>query len=136
MVPRWRIFGDFCVLYLQRAARSTFQTCILKAKFHYAIWSHTGRKLVANLQRAGIWIIIEHELAGLPPASDLSATSFRPVCNQIATRFERSRHVEIARTCSSLDAVRFEAKFHYAIWSQTGSVLVGDLQRAGIWRII
>jgi len=29
MVPRWQIFGDFCVLYFQRAARSTFQTCIL-----------------------------------------------------------------------------------------------------------
>jgi len=27
MVPRWRLFGDFfCVLYLQRAACSTFQT--------------------------------------------------------------------------------------------------------------
>jgi len=23
------IFGNFCVLYIQRAARSTFQTCIL-----------------------------------------------------------------------------------------------------------
>jgi len=31
----------------------------LKAKFHYAIWSQTaGPKLVADLQRAGIWPII------------------------------------------------------------------------------
>jgi len=29
MVPRWRFLATFCVLYLQRAARSTFQTCIL-----------------------------------------------------------------------------------------------------------
>jgi len=33
MVPRWRIFGEFCVLYFQRASRSTFQTCILNS--HY-----------------------------------------------------------------------------------------------------
>ena len=43
-------------------------------------------------------------------------------------RFELSRHVDIARTCSNLVANRFEAKFHYAI-------LVADLQRAGIWPI-
>jgi len=30
----------------------------LKAKFHYAIWSQTGSKLVADLQRAEIWPII------------------------------------------------------------------------------
>jgi len=30
----------------------------IKAKFHYAIWSLTGLKLVADLQRAGIWRII------------------------------------------------------------------------------
>ena len=29
MVPRRRFLGLFCVLYFQRAARSTFQTCIL-----------------------------------------------------------------------------------------------------------
>jgi len=29
-----------------------------------------------------------------------------------------------------------KAKFHDAIWSQTGPKLVADLQRAGIWRII
>jgi len=30
----------------------------VKAKFHFAIWSQTGPKLVADLQRAGIWPII------------------------------------------------------------------------------
>jgi len=30
----------------------------VKAKFHYAIWSQTGLKLVADLQRDGIWPII------------------------------------------------------------------------------
>ena len=32
-----------------------------------------------------------------------------------SSRFELSRHVEIARTCSNLVADRFEAKSHYAI---------------------
>jgi len=36
-------------------------------------------------------------------------------------------HVEIARTCSKLVADRFEAKFHYALWSQTGPKLIADL---------
>jgi len=31
MAPRWPIFGDFLVLYFQRAACSTFQTCILNS---------------------------------------------------------------------------------------------------------
>jgi len=31
MVPRWRFFGDFCVLYFQRAACSIFQTYILNS---------------------------------------------------------------------------------------------------------
>jgi len=30
----------------------------VKVKFHYAIWSQTGPKLVADLQRAGVWPII------------------------------------------------------------------------------
>jgi len=41
-----------------------------------------------------------------------------------SSRFELSRHVEIARTCSNLVADRFEAKFHYAI-------LVVDISEAG-----
>jgi len=31
MVPRWRFWRLFCVLYLQRAACSKFQTCILNS---------------------------------------------------------------------------------------------------------
>ena len=31
MVPRWRFFASFCVLYFQRAACSTFQTCTLNS---------------------------------------------------------------------------------------------------------
>ena len=82
-------------------------TIMLKAKFHYAIWSQTGSKLVADLQRAGIWPIIwfaSSELArgcrsatGPRPASNLSATSFeqvrasstcrRPVQSQIPLRY-------------------------------------------------
>jgi len=33
-------------------------TLTAKAKFHYAIWSQTGPKLVADMQRTGIWPII------------------------------------------------------------------------------
>jgi len=44
-----------------------------------------------------------------------------------SSRFELSRHVEIALTCSNLVEDRFEIKSHYAIWSQTGSKLVVDL---------
>jgi len=36
---------------------------VIKTKFHYAIWSQTGPKLVAGLQRAGIWPIIYISLA-------------------------------------------------------------------------
>jgi len=31
MVRRWRFLRNFCVLYFQRAACSTFQTCILNS---------------------------------------------------------------------------------------------------------
>ena len=44
-----------------------------------------------------------------------------------SSRFELSRHVEVVLTCSNMVADRFEAKFHYAIWSQTRSKLVADL---------
>ena len=44
-----------------------------------------------------------------------------------SSRSVLSRHVEIARTCTNLVTDRFETKFHYAIWSQTGSKLVADL---------
>jgi len=47
--------------------------CAVKAKFHYAILvadrSETGRRPAANWDLA-----YQHELAGLRPASDLSAT--------------------------------------------------------------
>jgi len=38
--------------------QNLFYRCAFKAKFHYAIWSQTGPKLVEDLQRAGIWSII------------------------------------------------------------------------------
>ena len=44
-----------CSLYTPaQIAANAFVT----VKFHYAVWSRTGRKLVADLQRAGIWPII------------------------------------------------------------------------------
>ena len=47
MVPRWRFFASFCVLYFQRAACSTFQTCILNS--HYG---HTMCGSMADIQSA------------------------------------------------------------------------------------
>jgi len=43
----------------QRCVRTRDErlTCV-EAKFYYAILSQTGPKLVADLQRAGIWSII------------------------------------------------------------------------------
>ena len=108
----------------------------IRAKFYYAIWSQTGPKLVADLQRAGIWHIISLASSELARASR-SATSLEPVCDQLwtclrpasnmsTTRFELSRHVEIARTCSNLVADRLEAKFHYAICSKGVDAAVGQ----------
>jgi len=45
MVPRWQIFGDFCVLHFQRAACSTFQTCILNSH-----WGHTTCRSMVDIQ--------------------------------------------------------------------------------------
>jgi len=49
-----------------------------------------------------------------------------------SSRFDLSRHVQIARTCSNLVADRFETKFHYAIlsqtWSQTWSQTYSELE--------
>jgi len=77
----------------------------LEAKLHYAIWWQAGSKLVRSWSQTG---------------ADQLWTCLRPA----SSRFELSRHVEIARTCSNLVADRLEARFHYAIWSQTGSKLV------------
>jgi len=41
MANFWRIFGDFWVLYFQRAACSTFQTCILN--------SHSGHTMCESM---------------------------------------------------------------------------------------
>jgi len=65
------------------------------------------RYLVADRFETG------HELAGLQ--------RFR---NQL-----RTCYVEIARTCSKLVADRFQDKFHYAVWSQTGPKLVADVSQ-------
>jgi len=46
-----------------------------------------------------------------------------------SSRYELSRHIEIARICSNVVADRFKAKFQYAILVAD---LVADLQRAGI----
>jgi len=59
---------------------------------------------------------------------EISTTVTRPLLRTClrpgSSRFELSRHVDIARTCSNLVADRFEAKCHYAI-------LVADRSKAG-----
>ena len=47
MVRRWRSFGDFWVLHFQRAARSTFQTCILNSRY-----GHTTCRSMVDIQSA------------------------------------------------------------------------------------
>jgi len=51
ILSRWRLFGDFLaifwVLHFQRAARSTFQTCILNS--HYG---HTMCRSMVDIQSA------------------------------------------------------------------------------------
>ena len=55
----------------------------IKAKFHYAIL--VAERFEAGRRPAASWNFAysEHELAGLRPASDLSATSFGSVLTQL-----------------------------------------------------
>jgi len=46
------------------------------------------------------------------------------------------RTMRDGNTCKRLSISLLKAKFHYAIWSQTGSKLVTDLQRSEMWPII
>jgi len=67
-----------------------------------------------------------------PPRFRDAALRARPISvtltpPQPRTQSHENTHVEIARTCSDLVADQFEAKFHCAIWSQTGPRLVADL---------
>jgi len=50
-----RVVCKFCAIWL---TGNRWNCALLKAKFHYAIWSQTVPKLVADLQRAGIWPVI------------------------------------------------------------------------------
>jgi len=43
---------------LSRSRSDVTPSLLVKAKFHHAIWSQTGSKLVADLQRAEIWPVI------------------------------------------------------------------------------
>jgi len=65
----------------------------------------------------------------------------KALCNKIIQysklQLKAKFHYAIwSQTGPKLVAERSEAKSHYAIWSQTGPKLVADLQRAGIWHII
>jgi len=61
-------------------------------------------------------------------------TVTHPSTNRSATRFEQVGAISTCRDSSNLlepGRRRFEAKFHYAIWSQTGPKLVADRPEAG-----
>jgi len=53
---------DYCIHTSDIARRQHLRPAgrrqLFKAKFYYVIWSQTGQKLVADMQRAGIWPII------------------------------------------------------------------------------
>jgi len=102
-------------------------------------WSQTGLKLVADLQRAGIWPITSSELA----RASRSATSlglvcdqdsimefgFEPVCDQVragSTCRDSSSLLEPGRR-----PVRNWSKTNSITlsWSQTGPRLVADLSQ-------
>jgi len=55
---QWTAFSVRIELYQSYIVHVYLANCCLKAKFHYAIWSQIGPKLVADLQRAGIRPII------------------------------------------------------------------------------
>ena len=49
MMSRWRFLATFCVLYFQRAACSTFQTCILNSPYGHVM---RGSRPMADIQSA------------------------------------------------------------------------------------
>jgi len=71
----------------------------VKAKFDYAIWSHTGSKLVADLQRAEIWPIIQLASSELAQATR-SATGPRPASDRPPTSFDQVRAISTCRDSS------------------------------------
>jgi len=79
--------------------------------------SQTGPKLVADLQRAGIWPIIYLASSELARASR-SATSFEPVCDQDSVM---EFGLDQLRTGLRPGSSRFELSRHARTWSQTGS---------------
>jgi len=73
----------------------------VKAKFHYAVWSETGSKMVADLQlmlddRPNFCSLqVYDQLQTCLRPDSVMEFGFEPVCDQIR-RFELSQHVEIA----------------------------------------
>jgi len=70
-------------------------------------WSQTGLRLVANMQRAGIWPITSSELT----RASRSATSLGPVCGHARVMDQTS--CEPVCVCNQVRAAR--------TWLQTGS---------------
>jgi len=63
MVPRWRFFTSFCVLHFQRAACSTFQTCILNSHEGHTMCGSTAgiQSAAAEIRRGKKKKIVEEE---------------------------------------------------------------------------
>ena len=72
------------------------------------------------------------------PAEQLWLCECEPRWNGQTRRFDRLSLAQSKEKLISILKRRYtiKAKFHYAIWSQTGPKLVADLQRAGIWPVI
>ena len=66
MVRRWRFFESFCVVYFQRAACSTFQTCLLNS--HYGHATHFSKQKLDPLLTQSVLIFSFNVTApSLPP---------------------------------------------------------------------
>ena len=108
-----------------------------QAKFHYAILvadrSEAGRRPAASwnlayhlarYQRASKSQQDSDKLRTCLPPGQRNGIWLRPAASRCATRFELSRHVQIARTWSQTGSKPNSITLS---WSQTGSKLVTDL---------
>ena len=129
-----------CVIWLKFVNIDGTAACWVKAKFHYAIWSQTGLKLVADLQlvlddRPNFCSLqVCDQLRTCLRPDSIMEFDFEPVCDQV-------RAVSICRDSSNLlesnrqpkciiwlyfvniDGIAaswVKVKFHYTIWLQSG----------------
>ena len=93
-------------------------SCMVKARFNYAISFRAGQRPASELVAGWLasWTAMEFCLSRAILLVSSSLAGCRPAANRSATRFELSRHVEIARTC--LRQVGKQVCDQLASWSQ------------------